>query len=149
MFKSMSGKGAFYIRRKHAYMVLRYWLRSFARRIPGRIGLSLMLLSICISTVAMFPSILHRTQSLDISGTVSIKIYHKGKPIMTTFAPGAAVEIGGYKTNTDASGVFVMSFRSATLVEIPVIIAIDKVETISRISYAPGEFTIHKDFLLQ
>jgi hypothetical protein len=113
----------------------------------------LFLVSALLFLAVLVPAALHRLpvaamwpQVLVLKGSVSRFAggEHESEPLSA-----AIIEIGGYRTSTDANGSFDLRFSSQTLVDIPVIIRFDEGLFVRSVSFKPGEIERHESFVLK
>jgi hypothetical protein len=113
------------------------------------ISLILFLISIALFLFILIPNLFHqmpmigemgeRPFILELSGNVQVKLAGNDSA-SPSYAPGAIIEIGGYKTTTDFNGSYHITFISKEKSQIPVMISWNNRTFIRRVTFDSGQF---------
>lgn len=136
------------------------WLRYYARRAGSRWRairpfFHTLLGALIFTAILITVSRYRISKSMLSSHTFLVEglVFKRAKNAtgLTLNKPVAAiiVEIGGFRTTTNNSGLYKLKFQSEIKQDIPVILRLKGHQVINRVSFGPREAIKNKDFLFQ
>jgi hypothetical protein len=148
-------KNSFRMWRKEKWLLTRYYLRSFRRRVPST-PLVLFAISFALFAIVMWPNLRSRLRGSDsksatafhVFGLISEEVKNQNS-ISYKPAQGAMIEVGGARTFSGADGTYDIEFPSSNHEGVPIIFRYGERELLERISLSPGQDRIRKDLVFR
>ena len=151
-----TGSDRFRMKVKQYSLLMRYYLRSAARRWTGLFPFVLFCISFGLFAIVMIPSIgerlgessllCNRPQSLVVSGVVWETVSLQNGKVYRKPAARATVESGGFRVSAREDGSYELRFAAEGTRDIPVIFRFGEQEKIIRISFPPRVHRVEREY---
>ena len=147
------------IKAKKNWLLLKYNLSNIAKRMPGKVPIFLFCLNGLVIATLFIPPVgqwvrespLSGKQEprLQVQGVVRKAVLHGSGMEVIEPAAGTVIEVGGYRTVSDAAGRYELEFPSDNRRNIPVVFTNGVQEFVSRITFSPGHNIEYRDITFQ